>query len=320
MQKQVKKNILILGGAGFLGANLVRRCLQEPGVNITVVDSLDQAFKSSLSSLEEVADKIKFIQGDIRDDKLLKEIIPNQDIIFNCAAQTSHPQSLKDAIFDTEINCIATLKVLTTIKDLNPEAVIVYPSTSTVVGKAKTFIDENHFEKPLEIYSANKGVAEKYHQIFHTMHNIKTVVLRFGNLLGPFGKNHPDFGFINYFINQVAEGKRITIFGEGQQKRNPMFVDDATEIMWRAAHDQRLIGGVYFAAHNEHHSVRDIAFAIVKVFNGQDPEFIPWPDMRKLIEVDNVNISSVRLYLLTGWQPKFSLTEGLKITKQRMTK
>lgn len=312
------KNILILGGAGFLGANLVRRCLQEKDINITVIDSLDPAFYSSKSSLLDIADKIKFIEGDIRDSNILKQIIPNQEVIFNCAAQTSHPRSLQDAIFDTEINCIGTLKVLTAVKDYNPGAIVVYPSSSTVIGKAKTFIDENHFERPLEIYSANKGVAEKYHQIFCTMHNLKTIVLRFGNLFGPYGKNHPDFGFINYFINQVALGNRIKIFGEGRQKRNPMFVDDATEIMWQAAHNPRLIGEIFFAAHYNHHSVREIAQTIVEVFGGEKPEFIIWPEERKRIEVENVEISSAKLYALTGWKPKYSLMEGLKITKKRM--
>lgn len=316
--KAVLKNILILGGAGFLGANLVRRCLHENNVKITVVDSLDPAFKSTLASLDDVISKITFIQGDIRDSELLKQVIPGQDIIFNCAAQTSHPLSLSDAIFDTEINCIATLKVLTAVKDYNPQAIIVYPSTSTVIGKSGKIIDENHFERPLEIYSANKSVAEKYHKIYHSMHNLQTIVLRFGNLFGPYGKHYPDFGFINYFINQAAKGERIKIFGDGLQQRNPMFVDDATEIMWQAAHNLQLVGSIYFAAHRDHYSVKDIALTIVEVFESVAPEFIPWPDMRKRIEVDNVKISSANLYLLTGWQPKYSLKEGLKITKQRM--
>ena len=312
------KNILILGGAGFLGANLARRCLKEPGVNITLVDSLDPAFKSNKENISGILDRVKFIQGDIRDDELLKGVIPGKNIIFNCAAQTSHPLSLANPIFDAEINCIGHLKVLQTIRDFNPGAIVIFPSTSTLVGKAiNDVIDENHPERPLDIYSANKGVGEKYYYIFHKVFGVKSVILRFANLFGPFGKTDPAFGFLNYFIGLTVQGKPLTIYGDGAQTRNVMFVDDATDIMWLAANDEKLIGEPYFAAHYEHYSVREIAETIAEIFRGKT-EFIPWPDLRKRIDVDKVKISSERLYSLTGWKPKYSLKEGLEITKQRM--
>src|SRR5258708_6820766 len=105
------KNILILGGAGFLGANLVRRVLAEKDIKVTVVDSLEPALQSTTLSLKDVLENITFIQGDMRDEKLLKDVIPSQHIIFNCAAQTSHPLSLKNPILDAEINCVGNLKL-----------------------------------------------------------------------------------------------------------------------------------------------------------------------------------------------------------------
>ena len=315
--KEIKK-VLVLGGAGFLGSNLVRYCLAK-GAKVVVVDSLHPLFKSVKTNLKNVIDEITFIKGDIRDADLLKKVIPGQDIIFNCAAQTSHPISLQDAILDTEINCLGNLRVLSAVKDYNPEAVILYTSSSTVVGKAiHDIIDEHHGEKPLEIYSANKGVAEKYYRIYNNLYGLKTIVLRFANLYGPFGKNYPEFGFVNYFINQSARGKTIQIYGEGNQSRNLMFVDDASDIMWRAVEEPKLIGESYFAAHHEHFNVRQIAEIVAKTFKSKPPKLIPWPEMRKKIEVDNVLISSARLHYLTGWRPKYSLAEGLKLTKKRM--
>jgi len=301
-----------------LGSNLVRHCLAN-GAKVTVVDSLDPIFKSTKASLKNVADKITFIKGDIRDAEMLKKVIPGQDIIFNCAAQTSHPISLQDAILDTEINCLGNLRVLSAVKDYNPNAVILYTSSSTVVGKAiHDVIDEHHGERPLEIYSANKGVAEKYYRIYNNLYGLKTIVLRFANLYGPFGKNYPEFGFVNYFINQSARGKTIKIFGEGNQTRNLMFVDDASDIMWRAIEEQKLVGESYFAAHHEHHNVRQVAEAVAKTFKSRPPKLIPWPEIRKKIEVDNVQISSARLHYLTGWKPKYDLAKGLQLTKKRM--
>ena len=314
------KRILIFGGAGFLGANVVRHCLEQaPEATITVVDSLEPAMKSTTDSLKSVADRITFIKGDIRDAGLLKQVVPGADMIFNCAAQTSHPKSFEDPVFDTEVNCIGNLRLLTAIRDYNRDATVVYPSSSTVIGKAiGDVIDESHGEKPLDIYSTNKGVAEKYYRVFHKVYDIKTVVLRFANLYGPYGKNDPAFGFVNYFIGQANEGKPITIYGEGGQTRNVMFVDDATNIMWQAAFRPELIGEGYFAAHHDHHSVKEIAEAIVETFGHGRIEYVPWPDLRQRIEIEKVLISSARLHGLTGWRPKHSLREGLALTKQRI--
>lgn len=315
------KRILIFGAAGFLGTNLVHRVLQEPNVQITAVDFLHPALKSNKDGLAEVMDKIEFIQGDIRDQKLLKKVVPNQDIIFNCAAQTSHSLSFKYPIFDTDVTCIGNIKLLMAMRDYNRDAVVVYPSSSTVVGKAvEDVIDENHSEKPLDIYSTNKGVAEKYYRVFHNAYDLKTVVLRFANLYGPYGKTDPAFGFVNYFVGLAAQDKTIQVYTPGEQTRNVMFVDDATEIMWRAAHSPQLIGETYFATHYDHHHVKEIAETIVEVLGKGRIKYVPWPDLRKRIEIEKVMFSSARLYYLTDWKPKYSLRQGLEKTKQKIIK
>ncbi len=312
-------NVLILGGAGFLGANLVRFCLKQPKVKLTVVDFLDPRLKSFKENLKDVLAKIKFIKGDIRNADFLRKVVPGQRVIFNCAAQTSHSLSLNDPIFDADVNCIGTLQLLQAVKNYNPEAVVIYTSSSTVLGKTLSDLaDENHVERPLDIYSANKSVAEKYHRIFRNVHGLKTVCLRFANLYGPFGKGSPDYGFVNYFISQAARGKPITIYGDGAQTRNLMFVDDAIEAMWSAIDNPRLYGETFFATHHEHHSIKDVAEAIVEVFGRGKVEYISWPDFKKRIEVGHVLLSSARFHYLTNWRPKYSLKDGLRLTRLRM--
>jgi UDP-glucose 4-epimerase len=280
--------ILIIGGAGFLGANLVRRCLAEPDVQVTVMDSLDPHLRSTTKNLQEVWDRIHFARCDLRDEHLLSELVQNQDVIFNCAAQTSHPLSIQYPLLDADINCVGNLKLLEAIRLLNKKAVVVYTSSSTVIGKAEgAVVNESHGEKPLEIYSANKGVAEKYYRIYHTVHDLKTVVLRFANLYGPFGKGYPEFGFVNYFIHLAWQNEEIKIFGSGDQTRNVLYVDDATEILWRAARDERLLGETYFATGDEHLSVKEIADTIVDVLGRGKVTHIDWPDERRRIEIDH---------------------------------
>lgn len=310
-------NILIIGGAGFLGSNLVRRCLSQADTRVTVMDSLDPHLHATTRNLRDVWNKIQFVRGDMREDHLIAELVQGQEIIFNCAAQTSHPLSIQYPLLDADINCVGNLKLLEAVRLLNPEALVVYTSSTTVIGKASSeIVDEEHSERPLEIYSANKGVAEKYYRIYHTIHGLKTVVLRFANLYGPYGRGYPEGGFINYFIHLAWANEEIKVFGSGGQLRNIMFADDATEILWLAAQEPRLIGETYLATGDEHLPVNKIAEEIVRVLQRGKLTHIEWPDDRRRIEIDNVRFSSARLRAITGWQPRFDFTSGLELTKE----
>jgi UDP-glucose 4-epimerase len=310
--------VLIIGGAGFLGSNLVHYCLAKPRVAVTVLDSLEPALHATTRHLVPVWPRIRFIRGSLLDDALVAQAVQDQDVIVNCAAQTSHPLSIQNPLLDAQINCLGNLRLLENIRLLNPGAVVVYTSSSTVIGRAAgELVDESHGEKPLDIYSANKGVAEKYYRIYHRVHDLKTVVLRFANLFGPYGKGFPEFGFINYFLHLALAGEEIRIFGDGEQTRNVLYVDDAAEAIWTALQSPQLQGETYFAVHDEHLSVREIAAAIVRVIGRGTVTHVPWPDERKRIDVDRVRITAARFRELTGWQPRHSFESGLELTKAR---
>ena len=308
--------VLIIGGAGFLGANLVRYCLRQPGVTLTVMDSLEPQLHATTAHLRDVWEHIRFVRGSLLDDALLAEAIQDHEIIFNCAAQTSHILSIQDPLFDAETNCLGNLRLLENVRLLNRSAVVVYTSSSTVIGKAEDdVVDESHGERPLDIYSANKGVAEKYYRIYHRVHDLKTVVLRFANLYGPYGKGFAEFGFINHFIHLAQNGKEIQIFGDGRQTRNVLYVEDAVEALWTAAHIPKLLGETYFAVHEDHLSVAEIAAGIVRSMGRGSVAHIPWPDERKRIEVEKVRITSAKFRLLSNWKPRYSFEEGLRKTR-----
>src|SRR3989344_1212816 len=308
-------NILILGGAGFVGANLVRRCLKHPENRVTVVDSLEPLLKSTTENLKEVWGKIRFVKADIRNREAMERLVRGKDAIFNCAAQSSHTLSVLDPFFDVSVNCIGNLTLLEAVRRKNKRALIIYPSSSTVIGRASHPVDENHAEAPLDIYSADKSVAEKYYRIYNRVHDIKTVVIRFANLFGPYGKGYPEFGFINYFIAQAAQGKVISIYGSGRQKRTVMYIEDAVDLLYDCVHRKRLIGGLYFAVHKEKHSVIGIANHIVRVFRKGKIRTVPWPKLRQRVETDSMSIVSTKLSQLTGFKPKYTLRRGLEKTK-----
>jgi len=314
-------NILILGGAGFLGNNLVRYCLTKKRHSIVVVDSLEKRLKSSLSSLKPILPKITFIKGDIRDLRLMKRVVKNTDRIFNCAAQTSHPLSLRDPLWDVSINCHGHLTVLEALRMVNKKAVIIYTSSSTVVGESLgKVVDETRAEYPLDIYSANKTVVEKYYRIYNRVYGLKTASIRFANLYGPYGKGHPEFGFVNFFIHRAYHDQEITIFGDGKQHRNIMYVEDAADLLYKAAQTPRLIGNVYFGVHREHYSVLTIAKKIISVFKRGKIKKVPWPDLRARIEIKDVIIAGDKLYKALKWEPRYNLRQGLLKTKRILQK
>jgi nucleoside-diphosphate-sugar epimerase len=161
-------------------------------------------------------------------------------------------------------------------------------------------------------------VAEKYYRIYNRVHDLKTVVLRFANLYGPYGKGSPEFGFVNYFIHLAQTDQDIKIFGSGNQTRNVMYAEDATEILYRSASEPHLRGEVFFAVSDEHLTVLEIAQEIVRVFERGRVKHVEWPDERERIEIGNVRFSSARLREITGWKPRYSLPEGLKRTRRTM--
>jgi len=137
--------ILIIGSAGFLGANLVRRCLAEPGAEVTAMDSLDPHLHASTANLRSVWEKIRFVRGDLRDETLLAEIVQGQQIIFNCARKprTHYPSNTRCSTPTSTV--LGNLKLLEAVRLLNRDATVVYTSSSTVIGKAQhTLVDEDH--------------------------------------------------------------------------------------------------------------------------------------------------------------------------------
>jgi len=246
----------------------------------------------------------------------MNRVVMKRDVIFNCAGQTSHPLSLEDPLFDADINCLGTITVLEAVRKHNKKARVVYTSSSTLIGKAKSGrVDEKHGERPLDIYSANKGVAEKYHYIYAMVHGLTTLSLRFANLYGPYGKPSKEFGFINYFIHQVSSNKPITIYGAGSQMRNVMYAEDAASLLYFCAQKKNLFNDTYFAVHRKHYSVLEIAQEIISVFKKGSIKLVPWPAIRKKIEIDNVILNGNKLYSKIKWKPKYNLREGLEKTK-----
>jgi UDP-glucose 4-epimerase len=314
------QKVLITGGLGFIGSNLAHKCL-ELGAEVTVYDNLDSHSGGNLYNVHDIQDSVQLLFCDILNFDSLVQAIVKKDIIFNCAASTSHPFSMKEPWIDLDVNSRGVINILEAIHRFNGDAKFIHIGTSTQLGPLQYQpADEKHPEFPTDIYSANKCVSEKYTKIYAKTHNLKATVIRFSNVFGPRASiQSPEFTFNNYFIGLALQGKNITVFGEGRQLRNIIYVDDAVEALIMASLSVKVDKEVFFAVGDEHYSVAQIAEETVKHIGKGKVEHIEWPKERESIEIGDAIISNKKIKETINWRPKISLKDGLIKTEGYFT-
>jgi UDP-glucose 4-epimerase len=310
------QRILITGGLGFIGSNIAHRCL-ELGAKVTIYDCLDPKSGGNMHNIDGIQDQLNIILNDVRNFEGMCAAILNQDVIFNCAAYTSHPGAMREPLVDIDVNCKGVINLLEAARRFNPGIKIVHIGTSTQIGKMQfDAVDELHPEFPMDIYSANKSASEKYVLIYGSAYKMRTTVVRLANTFGPRSNiKSPDFGFINYFVGLALQNKEITIFGKGNQLRNFSFVGDSVTALIRASQTDDSNNQVFFAVADKQYTVSEVAAKLVEVIGGT-LKYIEWPKEREAIEVGDAVISNERIKKVLKWEPEFDLTQGLVKTRE----
>lgn len=310
------KRVLITGGLGFIGSNLAHRCV-ELGAKVSIYDNLDPHSGGNLYSIKCIRDDVQLHFHDLMNFDLLSDHVCDHDIIFNCAASTSHPFSMREPWLDLDVNSRAVVNLIEAIRRFNITAKLVHIGTSTQLGPLHyNPADEDHPEFPTDIYSANKSVSEKYVLIYARAYGLRATVIRLANVFGPRASIHsPEFTFNNYFIGLSLQDKDITVYGDGKQLRNVLYVDDAINALIRAAEMQDSDGKTFFAVGDNHYSVSEIAEITVRNIGRGRVKYIPWPKERKSTELGDAVISNRKIKEFMGWFPQYSLDEGLQKTK-----
>jgi UDP-glucose 4-epimerase len=311
------QRVLITGGLGFIGSNLARRCI-ELGAKVTIYDNLDPNSGGNMFNVVDIRDAVELHFHDLLNFDLLIDHVCNQDLIFNCAASTSHPFSMREPWTDLDVNSRGVVNLLEAVRRFNPHAKIIHIGTSTQLGPLRYRpADENHPEFPTDIYSANKSVSEKYVLIYARAYGIRATVIRLANVFGPRATIHsPEFTFNNYFIGLALQDKAINVYGEGNQLRNVLYVDDAVQALILAAESESTNGETFFAVSDEHWSVAQIAEATVKYIGAGRVNYVPWPKDRKSIEIGDAIISNEKIKRILHWSPQHDMKTGLTRTKE----
>lgn len=311
------KKVLITGGLGFIGSNLAHSCL-ELGAEVSIYDSLEPHSGGRLYNVHDIKDSVKLCYHDIREYNQLADWVVDKDIIFNCAASTSHPFSMREPWIDMDVNVRGVINLLEAIRRFDSTGKFVHVGTSTQVGKLRYQpADELHPEFPADIYSANKSVSEKYVLIYVSAYDIKASAVRLSNVFGPRASIHsPDFTVNNYFIGLALQGRDISVYGDGKQIRNVIFVEDAVRALITVALSDQANGEVFFAVGDKHYSIAEIAEETMRCMGTGKVRFVDWPEHRRTFEVGDAIISNRKMRELLKWSPKYDLRSGLLKTKE----
>jgi len=227
--------IFITGGAGFIGSNLAKFHLNKKD-EVLIYDNLARAgTEKNLIWLKSIARKnknLKFVKGDVRNLALIKKHIKGTDVIYHLAGQVAVTSSLINPLEDFEINAGGTLNVLEAYRTQVPKAKFIYASTNKVYGSLKGIkfpkngISEKQnldFHSP---YGCSKGTGDQYVRDYGRVYGLKTIVFRQSCIYGPRQFGNEDQGWVMHFVRKAIAGEKISIYGNGKQVRDLLYVDD----------------------------------------------------------------------------------------------
>jgi len=309
------KNVLITGGAGFIGSNLAIK-LVELEAYVTVIDSLIPEYGGNLFNLDPIKDKVKLNISDVRDEHSMKYLIKEHDYLFNLAGQTSHIDSMNNPYADLEINARSQLSILEACRRYNPEIKIVFASTRQIYGKPQYLpVDEKHPLYPVDVNGINKMAGEWYHLLYYDVYKIRSVVLRLTNTYGPRMRvKDARQTFLGIWIKNVIEGNKILVFGDGKQIRDFNYVDDVVNAILLSAQSEDADGMIFNLGADDPINLEDTAKLMIEISHNANYELVPFPAERKAIDIGDYYADYRKIRSKLGWQPKISLKDGLKLT------
>jgi UDP-glucose 4-epimerase len=301
--------ILVTGGCGFIGLNLMPYLAQRYRL-VRVLDDLSagdaEALKREWDTFEGPA-KLDFTEGDVRDRPLVEKCVRGVEAVVHLAAQSGVVSSIKDPDHDYSVNVLGTFNVLEAARRAGVQSV-VFASSSAAMGEKDPPVTEEGSPRPLSPYGASKLAAEGYCSAYNGSFGINTVALRFANVYGPHSTHKTSV--VASFLSRALEGAPIAVYGDGSQTRDFIFVEDLCRAIMLAL-DANVQSGTYNIGTGTMASVNELITTLENVL-GRNLEREHLPVRRGEVEHVYLNIDKARKLL--GFDPKFSLEEGLKRT------
>jgi len=299
---------LVTGGAGFIGSHLVEALIQR-GHSLRVLDDLSTGTVSNLAGL---ADRVDFRRGSVTDLSTVREAMRGVGTVFHLAAIPSVQKSVENPVRTHEACATGTLNVLLAAKESGVRRVVYAASSSAYGDQPGTVRREDDPLLPLSPYAAAKLAGEHYCLAFTRTVGLETVRLRLFNVFGPRqDASSPYSGVIALFLRAFAEGRQPTIYGDGLQTRDFVFVEDAVQAFLLAAEAETASGNVYNIGSGQATTLLDLIAVLNRVF-GTSLTPAHAPPRPGDVRHSQADISRVERDL--GYHPRFSLEEGLRAT------
>ncbi|RJP33627.1 MAG: NAD-dependent epimerase/dehydratase family protein [Actinobacteria bacterium] len=304
--------IVVTGGAGFIGSNLVDTLLDE-GHAVTVVDNLSTGKFENLVGVKEAAkeNRFSFLHTDIRDDAIIAAFRgKEQDAVIHLAAQPDVRFSVKDPVFDADVNVLGTLNVLQLAADNGVKRFINTSSGGCVYGEPDSIpVAEDAPRRPDSPYGVSKNVAEEYIRYYERTRDISCCTLALANVYGPRQNAFGEAGVVAIFIGKILAGEECTIFGDGGQTRDFVFVEDVVDAYRSAL--SRGDGEFLNIGTGVQTSVNELYNGIAEIMDWDIAAVYAPP---REGELDHIALDAARAGEALGWRPRTTLQDGLSRT------
>lgn len=309
-------NILVTGGAGFIGRWTVKKLLED-GHKVWILDDLSNGSLENIKEFEDHEHLMEFVKGDIKDEEILATLFKNRfDICYHLAASINVQDSIDNPREAFENDVVGTFNVLEQCRKHNTK--LVFMSTCMVYDRDTTSkgINEAHSVKPASPYAGSKVAGENLVLSFWYAYKLPVVVIRPFNTYGPHQKSNGEGGVIAIFIKGMLDGKVLHIYGDGSQTRDFLYVEDCADFITQAGYSKKADGHIINAGTGEDITINDLAKLISR-------------DVGKIEHVTHIHPQSEIQKLLCdpkkalnilGWNAKATLTEGIAKTEKWITK
>lgn len=301
--------ILVTGGAGFIGSYLCEKYTKEG----QTVFCLDNFMSGNLMNVRHLLDyrNFKLIKGDIRDADLLEKIVRDIEVIFHLAAQIHVDRSYIEPQLTYDINVMGTQNILEAAR-LHDVKKVIYASTSEVYGSAQNGpIDESHPLDAVHPYGASKIAADRMCYAYARTYGMHISILRFFNIFGPKQRDIGYGGVISIFTRRVLNNIPPIVYGDGRQTRDYTYIEDAIRAYDLVlSHNEPILEPVNFGSGREV-SILDLADKIIDLC-GRKGDIKPVHVEPRIGEVERLIANATKAESLLGWEPKYSLEDGLK--------
>jgi UDP-glucose 4-epimerase len=295
--------LLVTGGCGFVGTNLIAHLNRLGGYEITVFDNESLGQRSFLEDLD-----CAFVKGDLRDADAVRAAVEGQDAIVHLAADTRVIPSIEKPRFNFEVNALGSLNVLEAMRETGVRQLVSASTGGAILGDVPPPVHEEMVAKPVSPYGASKLCVEGYASAYGACYGIRTVSLRFSNVYGP--RSFHKGSVVAHFFKQVLAGKPLVVYGDGSQSRDFVFVEDLSEGIRKALDvDRTEVIQLGVGRPTSVNELIDLMRGVV----GEDRVSVEYEPFRAG-EIINTYCDISKAKRVLGYDPRTTLEDGLKQT------